>query len=337
MNSKNEIISFVGDIYVPDNEFVPVCDFLQGTVVYNQEHVIGNKSCLIPKEEKVNLINSEVVVKKMFPNAKTILANICNNHINDYGEDGNYETEKALLSNQINVFGSMRCNAYEYTSGDCEIVLLGYYMNAFTNEEEINHVIDRVTKDISGKKDKRVFISFHFGNEHFPHATDEQRRVARRAIDAGAEMVVGHHPHNIQNAEIYKEKYIFYSIGNFYFPNCKIPAFYKNNTSQGKFVWRNTSWTRKSLIVQYDLNSRGVKVQQSYYSKLYKKFIARDIGFADLEKKDNRYDAFVGEVRNLLFYIWGNIFVDGWLIYIPGILIKIKSVIANGRFKKITK
>ncbi|HSE57039.1 MAG TPA: CapA family protein [Candidatus Paceibacterota bacterium] len=61
-----------------------------------------------------------------------------------------------------------------------------------------------------------LFVSFHFGDEYNP-VTARQKKLARQAVDAGADVVVGAHPHVIQATEEYNGKPIFYSLGNFIF------------------------------------------------------------------------------------------------------------------------
>jgi len=60
-----------------------------------------------------------------------------------------------------------------------------------------------------------VLVSFHWGIEYKDYANADQVRDARRAIDAGADMVLSHHPHVLQGVELYKGKLIAYSLGNF--------------------------------------------------------------------------------------------------------------------------
>ena len=71
------------------------------------------------------------------------------------------------------------------------------------------------------KKAKRthdyVIVSFHWGVEYKDNANAEQVKVAHRCIDAGADMVLAHHPHVIQGLEVYKEGLIAYSLGDFVF------------------------------------------------------------------------------------------------------------------------
>jgi poly-gamma-glutamate capsule biosynthesis protein CapA/YwtB (metallophosphatase superfamily) len=62
-----------------------------------------------------------------------------------------------------------------------------------------------------------VIVSMHAGDEYEPFPNDSQTAFAHAAIDSGAELVLGHHPHVVQTMEVYKGKYIFYSLGNFIF------------------------------------------------------------------------------------------------------------------------
>jgi poly-gamma-glutamate capsule biosynthesis protein CapA/YwtB (metallophosphatase superfamily) len=62
-----------------------------------------------------------------------------------------------------------------------------------------------------------VIVSMHSGTEYELFPNDSQTAFARAAIDAGAEIVIGHHPHVVQTREMYNGKYIFYSLGNFVF------------------------------------------------------------------------------------------------------------------------
>jgi len=62
-----------------------------------------------------------------------------------------------------------------------------------------------------------LVVSFHGGTELAEDANEIQKAVARAAIDAGADLFLGHHPHVLQPVEIYKGKPIVYSLGNFLF------------------------------------------------------------------------------------------------------------------------
>jgi poly-gamma-glutamate synthesis protein (capsule biosynthesis protein) len=83
---------------------------------------------------------------------------------------------------------------------------------AFTKIPELKRAIS----DLKPKVDW-IIISLHAGTEFWSTADKLQREFARAAIEAGADLVIGHHPHVLQETEIYKGKYIFYSLGNFVF------------------------------------------------------------------------------------------------------------------------
>jgi poly-gamma-glutamate capsule biosynthesis protein CapA/YwtB (metallophosphatase superfamily) len=71
------------------------------------------------------------------------------------------------------------------------------------------------------KKVDFVIVSFHWGTEYTPSAAGYQRALAHKAIDAGADLILGHHPHVIQGLEVYRDKLIAYSLGDFVFDHYK--------------------------------------------------------------------------------------------------------------------
>ena len=58
-------------------------------------------------------------------------------------------------------------------------------------------------------------MSFHWGTEYTGRANQDQRELAHQAIDAGADLILGHHPHVIQGLELYQDRLIAYSLGDF--------------------------------------------------------------------------------------------------------------------------
>lgn len=77
----------------------------------------------------------------------------------------------------------------------------------------------------------RVIVSFHWGKEYNPRPTPSQRSLAYAAVDAGADAVIGHHPHTYQGVEVRNGKPIVYSVGNFAFGTRNAKA------RHGLFVW----------------------------------------------------------------------------------------------------
>lgn len=101
---------------------------------------------------------------------------------------------------------------------DADVVPQTYHaksQQSGTNIMDIEHLKQDV--EASRSKVDVLIVSMHSGTEYVDYANDRQQVFARAAIDYGADMVVGHHPHVLQPIEVYKGKYIFYSLGNFVF------------------------------------------------------------------------------------------------------------------------
>src|SRR5262249_45883678 len=108
---------------------------------------------------------------------------------------------------------------------DLRVGLLGYYWNRRTAARgpfpgsAMDTPPERLPGDIQSLKGKvdRIVATFHWGVPYVREPSEADRAKARFAIDCGAEIVIGHHPHIIQPLEIYRGRPIFYSIGNFAF------------------------------------------------------------------------------------------------------------------------
>lgn len=156
---------------------------------------------------------------------------IANNHINDFGEPGRESTMKTLREAGLAHAGLKdKCEtAYVERNGVVfGVAQVGHGMN----NVDVNNIdeVTRVVKELRKNADI-VVLSFHGGAEGSAHThvpgkleyyVGEQRgdvkKMARAAIDAGADVVFGHGPHVVRAAELYKDHIIFYSLGNFCTP-----------------------------------------------------------------------------------------------------------------------
>ena len=146
--------------------------------------------------------------------------NLSNNHSYDYKRTGYDETMSSLKAANVDV-GSQR-DVIVRKVGDVEIVLLGAnYITTSYNPEDVfgNELTDLMIQQIKTYKrpDNIVIVNCHWGLERRNDANGDQAQPAHKMIDAGADMIIGHHPHTIQGVELYNGKYIFYSLGNFSF------------------------------------------------------------------------------------------------------------------------
>ena len=137
--------------------------------------------------------------------------NIANNHIVDYGETGKADTIANLEAAEIVVSGGGILGVYE--KNGVKVGMTGYCFPYKNGKKDI-------TKDVKALREmgcQIVVASFHWGSEYREDFTGEQRSIGRAAIKAGADIVVGHHPHIVQGIESYNDSYILYSLGNLVF------------------------------------------------------------------------------------------------------------------------
>ena len=147
-------------------------------------------------------------------------ANLANNHSKDYGEQSYNDTMDALDEAGITNFGYDRV-AIKKVKG-IKVGLVGTYVLA-----DGLGVKDSMEKNIQDLKDEGaqvIIASFHWGEEKAEYPNDVQVELAHAAIDAGADFVLGHHPHVLQGIEQYKGKNIVYSLGNFCFGGNMYPS-----------------------------------------------------------------------------------------------------------------
>ena len=146
--------------------------------------------------------------------------NLANNHSRDYGEKGYTDTIEALDAAGIVNFGYERTATMKMK--DLQVTLLGYNLLS-KRESTIEQMKESVAKaKVEGGN--LVIVSFHWGKERQYAPLEYQKTAAHAAIDAGADLVLGHHPHVLQGVEKYNGRYICYSLGNFCFGGNKNPS-----------------------------------------------------------------------------------------------------------------
>ncbi len=157
------------------------------------------------------------------------LVNLANNHAMDYQEPGLVETLETLKQAGIEHVGAGR-DVKEARRPEIidvkgqRVAYFGYYGADFESAGETkagtNYADEkRIAEDIKAVRSQVdwVIVNYHWGEELATHPADWQVNLAHFTIDQGADVVVGHHPHVLQGAEIYKGRPIAYSMGNFIF------------------------------------------------------------------------------------------------------------------------
>jgi hypothetical protein len=186
---------------------------------------------LTPARRKI-LLDSPATLLPMMDRLPIAVASVGNNHIGDYGNAVARRTIE-LLSERYPVLGAGylrdEFHLLVRTFDECRIGFANYCTRdttpLFCTEERIGPrpltmagARQDLVKLLSSGADQCIAL-VHWGDEYFHHPRPAQVRIARRLIDAGYAMVIGHHSHSAQGAEMYKGRWIFYSLGNFHFPD----------------------------------------------------------------------------------------------------------------------
>ena len=140
---------------------------------------------------------------------------LANNHIMDPGETGYADTCQTLENNGIVYSGHLGSAIYTTDTG-VSIGLLSY--QTFNGNYPV--IYNAIEGDIAALRSagcQRVIVSYHWGEEKDYLPNERQVPLGRATIDAGADLVIGHHSHRINPIEEYNGKYICYSLGNFSF------------------------------------------------------------------------------------------------------------------------
>ncbi|MEK4066032.1 CapA family protein [Peribacillus sp. FSL R5-0717] len=231
----------------------------------NSDYVSGNYEHTALKEEVSNYkgadtpirLNSNTSGVEAVKDAGFSVVSLANNHMMDYEEQGLLDTIDEFKSADMHYVGvgsntAEAKNSIDYADvNGVRVATLGftdvYGKDAVSKSDKaglLNSNPDLLFEMIGKASDAKqgnadlVVVNMHWGQEYSTSTTDRQKDLAKAIIDAGADIIIGHHPHVLQSFDVYKDGIIFYSLGNFIF-------------DQG--------WTRTkdSAMVQYHLANDG--------------------------------------------------------------------------------
>lgn len=171
------------------------------------------------REDKTFTFRAPTSYANMLPKASIEVANLANNHSYDFKEQGYKDTVQALEDVGVNYYGNEYY--YVYEKNNIKIGLAGIYC---TEDPTCTTKVDKVISDLQEKSVDTIILTFHWGIETHYEQSALQTELGHYAIDHGADLVLGHHPHRIQGIENYNGKYIVYSLSNFSFGGHKNPS-----------------------------------------------------------------------------------------------------------------
>ena len=146
--------------------------------------------------------------------------NTVNNHCEDFGAKGYTDTLENLDAGGILRFGTLRPDTNREREAllvrDIKGIRFGF-MGFTYPQVDVKKIATRITRLREEEKCDVVVVSLHWGREVHDTPEKGQMSTAKKIIDAGADLIYGHHPHVLQPIHIYKGKPILYSTGNFTF------------------------------------------------------------------------------------------------------------------------
>ena len=183
---------------------------------------------------------------------------MCSSDLNSIDIAGGGLNEQEVHSAKIREINGVKLGFLAYTA------LGAKYTEATASSSGIAWLNkEKMAQDISEAKkiSDLIIVSIHFGEEYRQKSNIFQQDMAHSAIDAGAKLVIGHHPHVVEETEQYKEGFIAYSLGNFIF-------------DQFPFDERLPKETMEGMLLEVILEGKDVKSIEPVKINISKQFQA---------------------------------------------------------------
>lgn len=232
------------------------------------ELVVSNLECPIQvgsdlRPDKSSILGFSGDILPLLKEWNFHVVNIANNHLHDYGLAGIKHTLQQLEDNKIQPLGISRAGYFSHNSVVYQTEAATIGLASFTSDEKwVNSILNEkgYTLDFYSKSQIKASIDrlkgecdlivllLHWGFEKHEYPSPKQVEIAKFAVDSGADLIIGHHPHVRQGYQMYKGKYIFYSLGHLFFsdfeykggqqhswdPECKIGTIVQVKLEKGR-------------------------------------------------------------------------------------------------------
>lgn len=172
------------------------------------------------REDKTFAFKAPASYASILTGGSVEAVNTANNHSHDYGEQSFDDTLAALDDAGIVHFGYDETAVMDVKG--IKVGLVGIY-ELYDHIEREQQLKDNIAK-VKADGAQLIVVIFHWGNETETVPDSNQTTLGRIAIDEGADLVCGHHPHVLQGIETYKGRNIVYSLGNFCFGGNSSPS-----------------------------------------------------------------------------------------------------------------
>lgn len=201
---------------------------LEGPVTTNPSRSVGS----VPGSTDNFIFTFDPIILPMLFDHNMKLVNLGNNHIHNFGRAGVDQTKQLLSEHQLSYFGNTGSEATP--SARVTIKQMGPHTIAFVNHNQFT--VDGFTTALEDlayatQATDLVIVMTHWGNEYETEAKGVIVDQAHQLVDLGADLIIGTHPHVVQQHEEYRGKRIYYSLGNLVFDQ-----YFSKETQQGLLV-----------------------------------------------------------------------------------------------------
>ncbi|WP_438447875.1 CapA family protein [Gorillibacterium sp. sgz5001074] len=235
------------------------------------------------EQKKEYTYRSRPEALKPFKEAGFDLVNLANNHIMDYGVDGLLDTLKALDQEGIHRTGAGKNVAEAYQpvileKNGIKTAFLGFSHKVPDNSwkagatkpgttqlYDTKPALEAIAK--AKKEADLVVVMTHWGEERKDRPLETHRTMAHKFIDAGADLIIGSHPHVLQGFEQYKGRWIAYSLGNFLFTTNTVPATWETVVLNAECS--KTGDCRMSAVPVWNKFARPIRMEAADGDKLF--------------------------------------------------------------------
>lgn len=257
----------VGDICINTKNGKDPFEMVKNIFI-DKDILFGNLETVLSESgqeiQKAVLLHSKPDKVRYLKDAGFDVLNIANNHIMDLGSEGFNETLNVLNQNELLFVGAVNKKFKQHycimNKNGISFGFLGYYEYGgnFSDDIFLNKIDkDVIAADIEYLKEKCdiIVVSLHWGIENVFYPSPDQINLARNLIDAGANLILGHHSHVVQGIEKYKNGLIAYSLGNF------------------QFFQTDRERTRNSICLSIEINKNGIDNYKIIPVKINESFV----------------------------------------------------------------
>lgn len=275
VNNPGGFIKTIGEDY--DYPFANVVEYFENDdfTMINLEGVLADEGT--PAAGKTFTFKGPTAYTQILTGSSVEAVTLANNHTLDYGKAGLESTTTALESAGVSYVKANQTMLYTTESG----LVIGVYAASF----DLN--LADMRSDIASLRSQGadiVIAALHWGNEGKYRPNSNQINWGHAAIDYGADIVYGHHPHVLQKIEEYGDGIIYYSLGNFCFGGNHFPRDMDSVIIQQEIIREEDGSCRLGELTLIPVSISSMKGQNNFQPIPY------EVGSAEYDRTMSKLD-----------------------------------------------